>query len=259
MTPAADSSKIRAALDDHVGTVDVLRGPNNFFDATSLRALSDHAFELQDEGARVVVIRSEGKHFCAGANFHEGELQTDRAHAAREVYRQGVRLFDLDIPIVAAVQGGAIGGGLGLACAADFRVASPGSRFHANFSSLGFHQGFGLSATLPRIVGRQTATRMLVTSGRVTGEDALAMGLVDRLAADGAVHEAAHELAVEIATMAPLAVRAIRRTMRGGLLAEVQQALERELAEQIELWDTEDSVIGIQAARDRRTPQFVGR
>jgi enoyl-CoA hydratase/carnithine racemase len=151
-----------------------------------------------------------------------------------------------------------VGGGFGLACAADFRVASARSRFHANFSALGFHHGFGLSATLPRIVGPQRALELPVTSCRLSGEQAFAMGLVDRLAADGAERGEALAFAAEIAALAPLAVRSIKQTMRGGLAGDVRAALGRELQEQQRLWRTEDSEIGIAASLERVMPQFIG-
>ena len=109
---------------------------------------------------------------------------------------------------MAAVQGSAIGGGLGLALAADFRVAAPSSRFAANFARLGFHQGFGISLTLPATVGRQRALELLTTGRRIDGHEALAIGLCDRL--DDDPRAGAHALAAEIAGSAPLAVRSIR-------------------------------------------------
>ena len=92
-----------------------------------------------------------------------------------------MRLFRTRKPIVAAIQGAAIGGGLGVAMAADFRIAAPEARFSANFARLGFHHGFGLSVTLPAAVGGQHAAELLYTGRRITGDDAVAIGLVDRV------------------------------------------------------------------------------
>src|SRR5205814_9260101 len=126
-------------------------------------------------------------------------------------YAQAVRLFVAATPVVAAVQGAAIGGGLGLALSADFRVASPSSRFPANFARLGIHHGFGMTVTLPAVVGMQAALDLLYTGRRVKGDQAHALGLCDRLVADGELRDAAHVLAAEIAASAPLAVRSIRQ------------------------------------------------
>ena len=95
------------------------------------------------------------------------------------MYEQAVRLFRTKKPIIAAIQGAAVGGGLGVSLAADFRIACPEARFSANFSKLGFHQGFGTSITLPRVVGEQKAKWMLLTSARINGEEAYKIGLAD--------------------------------------------------------------------------------
>jgi enoyl-CoA hydratase/carnithine racemase len=175
------------------------------------------------------------------------------------LYREALRLFAAATPVVAAVQGAAVGGGLGLALSADFRVASPGSRFSANFARLGFHHGFGLSVTLPALAGQQTALDLLLTGRRVPGEEALALGLCDRLAEDDEVRPAAQALAAELARSAPLAVRSIRATLRAGLIERVQAALEREASEQDRLRDTADFREGVAASLERRTPRFEGR
>ena len=118
---------------------------------------------------RAIVLRSEGRHFCAGLDFAHNRDQDIAA-----LYRNALRLFAAPLPVVAAVQGSAIGGGLGLALSADFRFATPQSRFSANFSRLGFHHGFGLTVTLPRVVGEQRAADLLYSGRRVDGAEALA-------------------------------------------------------------------------------------
>jgi enoyl-CoA hydratase/carnithine racemase len=249
----------------HVAVVEVHRPPANFFDVDVLTALADLGTELAAGGrARAIVLCSEGKHFCAGANFSSGGFADERVAEARRVYAAGQRLFTNPLPVVAAVQRSAVGGGLGLACTADFRVAAPSTRFHANFSALGFHQGFGLSVTLPRIVGEQAASRLLLSSERVTGKQAAEMGLADVLVEDGdnpgeAVRAAAIELAERIAAQAPLAVASIRATLRGDLAERVAKILEHELSEQARLWQTEDCAEGIAANLERRAAAFTGQ
>jgi enoyl-CoA hydratase/carnithine racemase len=161
--------------------------------------------------------------------------------------------------VVAAVQGAAVGGGLGLACSADFRVASPAARFAANFARLGLHQGFGLSVTLPAIVGQQHANLMLYTGRRVKGEEAVRLGLADLLADPDGLRAAAYGLAAEIAASAPLAVRSIRSTQRAGLADRVTAAMAAELAEQDRLRRTADFAEGVRASAERRPPRFEGR
>ncbi|MCX2933688.1 enoyl-CoA hydratase/isomerase family protein [Mycobacterium sp. CVI_P3] len=242
----------------HVAVAEIRRPPANYFDHGLIADLVVSAKDLQARGTRAIILCSEGKHFCAGANFSEGGMEADRARSSELLYREAVRLFDVKVPIIAAVQGSAVGGGLGLACAADFRVATPSSRFHANFSILGFHQGFGLSETLPAIVGAQRAMDLLYTSRRINGQCAFDIGLVDRLVPDGELRAEALHWAAEIASAAPLAVQSIRETLRAPLARRVHAVLKRELDQQQQLWATKDSKIGIAANLARDTAVFTG-
>ena len=246
---------VEVALDaDHVATVEVRRGPNNFFNTALIAELADACESLAAEGCRAVVLCAEGRHFCAGADFASKD-DTVGVH----LYDMAVRLFNQPLPIVAAVQGAAVGGGLGLALAADFRVASPESRFTSNFARLGFHHGFGLSVTLPRVVGQQMANELLYTGRRIDGAEAHRIGLCDRLVETDAIRSTAHALAREIAGSAPLAVRSIRGTMRAPLLADLQAALDHEKSEQDRLRKSSDFREGIQANAERRDPNFTGQ
>jgi len=245
---------------DFVAEVEIHRPPANFFDVALIRSLAEAYAALDgDPSCRAVVLCSEGKHFCAGADFNaESNAEALPSEGAASLYREAVRLFRSELPVVAAVQGAAIGGGLGLACSADFRVAAPDARFAANFARLGFHQGFGLSVTLPLVVGHQAALDLLYTGRRVGGEEARQIGLCDRLVPLVDVRGAARELAGEVAASAPLAVRSIRQTMRGHLADQVAAATDREDAEQIRLRSTKDFAEGIRASGERRPPQFSG-
>jgi enoyl-CoA hydratase/carnithine racemase len=247
----ADSVSIQIA--GHIAVVEMRRPPNNFFDEALLSELAGAVLALDDEpDVRSVVLCSEGKHFCAGA-----QLSGMTAEGIRCVHRQAFRLFAARRPVVAAVQGAAVGGGLGLALAADFRVAAPESRFAANFARLGFHQGFGMSVTLPALVGQQRALELLLTGRDVSGTEALQIGLCDRLVPSDP-REAALTLAAEIAQSAPLSIVSIRATMRRSLIADVGAALDIEVEAQAALLPTEDFREGIEAARARRAPVFTG-
>jgi enoyl-CoA hydratase/carnithine racemase len=241
----------------HVATVEIHRPPNNFFDAALIRELAD-AYEAldADSACRAIVLCSEGKHFCAGANLGSAANPADEP---RSLYEQALRLFAARTPVVAAVQGAAVGGGLGLALSADFRVATERSRFSANFARLGFHHGFALTVTLPAVIGYQAAMDLLLTARRVPGREALAMHLCDQLATEDGLRTAAHALAAQIAASAPLAVASIRATMRANLVDEVSKSLDREAAEQDRLRQTDDFREGVQASFERRDPNFRGR
>jgi enoyl-CoA hydratase/carnithine racemase len=246
---------------DGVAVVELRRPPNNFLDVSLVRDVAD-AFEAlgADVACRCIVLGSEGKHFCAGADFEgsSGAAPILPGEAARSLYAEAVRLFGTPVPVVAAVQGAAVGGGLGLALAADFRIASAESRFVPNFSRLGMHQGFGVSVTLPRVVGRQRALELLYTGRPVGGAAAHQMGLCDRLVTTDRIRAEAHALASEIAAAAPLAVRSIRSTLRGDLAEAVRRATERELEAQEILRGTRDHAEGVAASLERRDPRFAG-
>src|SRR5216683_1201668 len=166
----------------HVGTIEIRRPPLNFFDISLINQIADalEGFD-KDIEIRASVLAAQGKAFCAGANLNDPARQEQEARAAKgdpadslgqinHLYIQAVRIFRNKKPIVAAVHGAAIGGGLGLAVSADFRVTCPEARFAANFTKLGFHPGFGLTATLPELVGKNNAELIFYTSRRVTGE-----------------------------------------------------------------------------------------
>src|SRR5215475_1160307 len=143
------------------------------------------------------------------------------------LYMQAVRLFRARKPIVAAIHGPAIGGGLGLALVPDFRVTCTEARFSANFNRLGFHPGFGLTYTLPRLVGEQQAALLFYTGRRIPGDEAVRIGLADLLVPQAEVRSAAQALALEISQSSPLAVIATRETMRRGFVEAAEAATER--------------------------------
>lgn len=260
---------ISVRTENFIRTVEIQRPPNNFFDYSLIGQIAD-AFDKADADpeCRVIVLAAAGKHFCAGANFGTGRddntgsdefTEEGFKNTTGKLYREAARLFDCRTPIVGAIHGAAIGGGLGLALVPDFRVACPEARFAANFTKLGIHQGFGISVTLPRVIGQQAAAMMLLTGRRVGGEEAKTLGLVDVLTDADRVREAAVELASDIAINAPLAVTSVRATLRSGLADQVRAATEHELSEQQWLRTTADAAEGIRAVAERRPGQFQGR
>jgi enoyl-CoA hydratase/carnithine racemase len=248
----------------HVTLIEIRRPPLNFFDLALIRQIAD-ALDTLDKNieCRAVVLASQGKAFCAGANFNRpAGFAGDAASGdgtTGDLYREAVRIFSNKKPIVAAVQGAAIGGGLGLAVSADFRVACPEARFAANFTRLGFHPGFGLTVTLPELIGRNNAELMFYTSRRVTGEEAYRMGLANVLVPQDQVRAEAFRLAQEIAENSPLGLMSTRATLRAGLADRVKRQTDHELAEQTWLRQTEDHREGIKATEERRLPNFKGR
>jgi enoyl-CoA hydratase/carnithine racemase len=251
----------------HVALIEIRRPPHNFFDIPLIQEIAGALEALDEEPeCRAVVWAAQGKSFCAGANFgdgskldKDGRRPNEPAQAVAPLYVQGNRLFRTKKPIIAAVHGAAVGGGLGLAMVADFRVACPETRFCANFTRLGFHPGFGLTVTLPAVIGETKTALMFYTSRRVTGEEAFAMGLADVLVPKAEVRAAALKLAAEIAENSPLGLVATRATMRGDIADRVLKATNHELKEQTALRKTDDFKEGVKATAERRLPNFVGR
>lgn len=255
MTDAAEITLTRSA---HVAHVRWSRPPHNHVDPDFIRRLADQLDALDaDPDCRAVLLSAEGKAFCAGADFRAAGAGTDIDPAP--FYQHAMRLFRTRKPMVAAVHGAAIGAGLGLALVADFRVAGPAARLSANFVRLGFHPGFGLSETLPRLVGAQHASILLYTGRRIDGTAALAMGLVDELVdSDADVLPHAMALAQELAGAAPVALQSTRATLRQGLADAVIAANQRELQLQREQFRMADFREGIAATAQRREPVFTG-
>ncbi|MEZ5816894.1 MAG: enoyl-CoA hydratase/isomerase family protein [Hyphomicrobiaceae bacterium] len=258
---------IGVSTEGHVAIIEMQRAPHNFFDMSLIKQIAEACEGYdKDPNIRAIVLCAQGKSFCAGANFGDGSKLDAQGNRPNEnqmgghLYQEAVRLFRTKKPIVGAIQGPAIGGGLGLALVPDFRVACPESRFAANFTKLGFHPGFGLTYTLPRLIGDQQANLMFYTGRRLNGEQALKIGLADVLV--GSVDEvrpAAIALAKEISESAPLAVQETRATVRKGMADAVKAATDHELKVQSELRKTEDFKEGVRAVNERRVANFQGR
>jgi enoyl-CoA hydratase/carnithine racemase len=233
------------------------RPPHNYFDVGVLQNLVE-AFAICDADAhcRVILICSEGRSFCAGTDFTNRPTGDDRPRAAR-LYEEAAKLFAGRKPVIAAIQGPAVGGGLGLAMMADFRVAAPEARFSANFVKIAIHPGFGLTLTLPRAIGQQRASLLFYTGRRIDADQALVWGLIDVLTPAENLRATALQLASEIGESAPLAVQSIRRTMRTDLNAALAAHLQHELSEQTRLRQTNDHREGVRAVAERRPGHFT--
>jgi len=249
-----------------VATIEIRRPPHNFFDIDLIRQIAD-ACEALDASAdcRAIVLAAQGTAFCAGAKLGDGAdvqdvlVKKSETGQAGHLYIEAVRLFRTAKPMVGAIHGAAVGGGLGLALVPDLRVACPEARFSANFTRLGFHPGFGLTHTLPALVGPAKAAMLFYTSRRISGEEAYRIGLADLLVPQPEVRAAAQKLAAEIAENSPLGVLETRATLRAGLAERVRAATDIELEKQTRLRRTADFKEGVNAVNERRVPKFVGK
>jgi enoyl-CoA hydratase/carnithine racemase len=252
--------EVSTRTDGQVAFLEIDRPPSNFVSVELMRDLADALEDVDARGdLRASVLAAAGKAFCAGADLASPTgIGGSGMSGINPLYEQAVRLFSTRKPIVAAIQGAAVGAGLGLALVADFRVVAPEARFSANFVKLGFHPGFGITHTLPRVIGAQRAHLMCLTGRRIKGEDALAWGLADQMVELGALRDAALALAREIAENAPLAVVATRATLRADLAQAVRRQTDHELVEQTWLRATADFAEGVRSVNERRPGVFTG-
>ena len=172
------TEEVGVSIEGRIATVEIRRPPNNFLDLTLIGELATKLEALDDENSVwAIVLAAEGKHFSAGANLGKRLADQEAGKAppppGRHLYHEAQRLVATKKPIVAAVHGSAIGAGLGLAAVADFRVACKESRLAANFTAMGYHPGFGMTATLPRIIGHQKAKWLMLTGKRINSSVAI--------------------------------------------------------------------------------------
>ena len=213
-----------------------------------------------DRAIRCVVVTGTGACFSAGADFKSIVQRADGAPHERSfaMYAPFLSLLDVEVPIVGALNGHAIGGGFGLALLCDVRIAARDAKYGANFVKLGLAPGMAISYMLPRIIGVARASELLLTGRLVTGAEAEAIGLVNRSVPAADVLPQAMALANEIAAAAPLAVRATKAAIRRGLELHVREAAQAEAYAQAETLATDDAREGIGALLAKRAPNFTG-
>lgn len=249
----------------HVAVLTVDWPPKNFLTTERLRALADVLDELdRDRPCRAVVVQAKGRVFSGGvdpAGMRDGGVAGEPVdpEGRNPLYVQAVRLFATRKPIVIAVDGPAVGAGLGLALIADVRVGSTRSWFAAPFVKLGFHPGFGLTHTLPRLIGPHRAADMLLRGARVPAEQAHEYGLLDVVTTPDSLAGEALNRADDLASNAPLAVQRTRATLRADLADRVSSQIDLEGREQNRLVRTADFAEGVRAVVERRPAVFEGR
>ncbi|MFW6051375.1 MAG: enoyl-CoA hydratase/isomerase family protein [Myxococcota bacterium] len=217
-----------------------------------------------DEEARCIVITGRGKCFSAGADFksqmqREGggrhRLPHERSYG---MYRPFLGVLDLEVPVIGALNGHAVGGGFGLALVCDVRYGARDAKYGANFARIGLHPGMGISYLLPRLVGASKAAELLFTGALIQGEEAERIGLLSRAVAAEEVLPLAMDAARTIAANAPLAVRMTKRTLRRSLGWDVKGAAFDEAFAQAATLATRDAAEGMAALLEKRDPDFKG-
>ena len=214
-----------------------------------------------DTAIRCLIVTGTGSCFSSGADFKATLQRADGEPHERSyaMYEPFLSLLDIEVPIIGALNGHAVGGGFGLALLCDLRVGNLESKYGANFTRLGLAPGMAISYMLPRIVGLSRANEMLFTATLLTGAEAKDAGLLDRAVAAAEVMPIAAALATRIASNAPFAIRATKSAIRRGLALEIRDAARAEAVAQAQSVVMDDAREGIAALLERRDPTFTGR
>jgi enoyl-CoA hydratase/carnithine racemase len=221
-----------------------------------------------DLGVRAAILTGEGSAFCSGGNLRDmcekKGMFAGTTHQIADQYRRGIQriprsLFRLDIPLIAAVNGPAIGAGCDLACMCDIRIASSRAVFAQSFLKAGLIPGDGGTWFLPRAVGYTRAAEMLFTGESIDADAACKIGLVSKVVAPENLMREAMDLARRIAQNPPQALRWAKKLLREAPHAHLDSNLEISLAYQLQAHLTADHAEAVAALLEKRTPKFTGR
>lgn len=214
-----------------------------------------------DETLRCVILRGEGRHFQAGADLKERNGMTDEAWAEQHRLFEAMIRAQLacPVPVIAAVQGAAMGGGCEMTLACDFAYAAEGARFGLPEAGLGIIPGLGGTQLLTRAVGPRRAIEVLTTAQPFTAEQAKDWGLVSDIVPADRLLETVLAVAAVIAAKAPLSVRGAKRVVHGGQDLDLARAMDLELTVYNHLFTTHDRREGVASFNEKRTPAFEGK
>ncbi len=256
-----------ASPDDHVGLITLNRpSERNSMTGELLDAFAARIGEVKaDPHLRCLVVTGSGPCFSSGADL-KAQIQRNDAERPRlpheasfAMYTSFLSLLDVEVPVIGALNGHAVGGGFGLSLLCDIRVGNVEAKYGANFTRLGLHPGLGIAYLLPRLIGVSNASELLYTGRLVDGAEALRLGILSRAVAAAEVLPTATTIAQEIARAAPLAVRTTKATLRQHLGFDVRGAAMREAFAQAATVTTEDFKEGMSALLGKREPSFTGR
>ncbi len=264
--PDMSDAAVTYTCADGVGVIELNRPDNrNSMTPELLAAFKVAALEAAaDVEARCVVIRGKGSCFSAGADFKSNiQLEAERPRQPFEssfaMYDPFLTVLDIKVPVIAALNGHAVGGGFGLALVCDIRIGNKDSKYGANFTKLGLHPGMAVTYLLPRLVGLARASELLYTGALVRGHEAADIGLLNRALPAEEVVPAAMEMAQTIAANAPVAMLMTKKSIRDGLRWAIKEAAYQEAFAQATTVAMEDSKEGMAALLERRAPSFKGR
>ncbi|MBW4331582.1 enoyl-CoA hydratase/isomerase family protein [Stakelama sp. CBK3Z-3] len=217
------------------------------------------------DGARAVVVQGSGRAFCSGADIGDGSAGTDDPQAAvrnalNDHYNPAIQaIFDLDVPVVTAVQGAAAGIGCSLALAGDFCIAASSAYFLQAFVNIGLVPDGGASWMLPRLVGRSRAIEMMMLGERIPAERALDWGMIHRMVSSDVLEQEALAFAQRLAAGPTVALGLMRRDISYAMDHSLTEAMAHEAESQGIARGTADSAEGAQAFIEKRKPDFRGK
>jgi enoyl-CoA hydratase len=221
--------------------------------------------DLREDGeVRVVIVTGAGKAFCSGGdlgwiNPGPGANVPEMRRKMRSFYPQFLAVRSLDVPVIAAINGPAVGAGLCLAMACDIRIAAESAILSAPFTRLGMHPGMAATYLLTRLLGTARAAELLFTSRTVDAAEAERIGLVNRVVPAAALTETAASMAREIAANAPIPMGMVKRAIYIAERADMETMLEYEGLAQPITMGTEDLLEGLKASKEKRPPEFEGK
>lgn len=263
--PSQTPASLETSLTDRVGTVTLNRpGRMNALTVEMAASLGDVASSLVERGARALVLTGRGSTFCAGADLSlVNRALTGDPHAVLTPLVEGLhgsikRLRGLAVPLIAAVEGSAVGAGMGLALCADLRVLGKGARLIPGYMGIGSSPDGGVSYFLTRALGSSRAVSLLLRNRPVGADEALGLGLVESVEEEGSALDAAQELARTLTSAPPLALLRVRELVDRATVQDLDGQLDLEQRRVTELWETHDFNEGVRAFVERRPPEFRG-
>lgn len=269
MAPVAQQTQSKTVLEERSGAVATIRlnRPDKLNALTpELGRALVHALlrAAEDKSVRAVVVTGAGRAFCAG-----GDLNLLRDVRKRKATREleGLLIAGKEIclaiatmtkPVIAAVNGAAAGGGMNLALACDMRIASSQAKFAESFANVGLYPDFGGTYFLPRIVGSAMAAELFYTAELLSAEDALRLGIVNRVFPAEQFQEETRKMAESLAAAPPIAIRDVKRTILADDRRTLEAKLEEEVRLQIHCFESEDCLEGLNSFFEKRKPNFKG-
>ncbi len=261
-----NTPNILCHIENHIATLTFNRPENlNALDESMGLAFNKLVKDLdKNRDVRVIVITGAGRAFSSGGNLEmlEKKLVKTKSTNAKDLknfYKIFLKIRDLKVPVIAAINGPAIGAGFCLSLACDLRYASSTAKLGANFAKLGLAPGMGGTYLITRLVGPTRAAEIMLLAETLTAEKAQKFGLLNDVVEPDNLLPHVMEVAKTIAANAPLPVRMIKKGIQKAIHASLVQMFDYDAKSQAECFESEDIKEGIQAVREKRAAQFLGK